>query len=157
MARNDSTDEWVERYADKLVRFAAIYTHDAALAPDIAQETFLELYRLEQRKGLRDLHPGWLYRVAQNKVRDYARRGMLSGRAMPPATGGASEEWETRVLVQDAMQHLSAIDQECLWLFYYLDLPIADIARLLGKEEKSVRGRLFRARRRFARVWGEDV
>lgn len=157
MADVSKVDLWVNAWGDKLVKFAALYTNDLHLAQDIAQETFIELHRLTLQRPTLDIHPGWLYRVARNKIRDYARRKMLSGNAVEPSAGTAvSEDWTIRVLVQDALVRLPRIDQECLWLFYYLDLPVDEISILLGIPSASVRGRLYRARRRFKAIWGDD-
>ncbi|MHB1955306.1 MAG: RNA polymerase sigma factor [Sulfobacillus sp.] len=157
MSEVSQVDAWVIAWGDKLVKFAALYTHDPDLAQDIAQETFIELYRLTLRQPDLDIHPGWLYRVARNKIRDYARRKMLSGKAASVSEGSAvSDGWTVRVLVQDALVRLSRMDQECLWLFYYLDLPVDEISSLLRIPPASVRGRLYRARRRFKAIWGDD-
>ena len=157
MSDVSKVDAWVKAWGDKLVKFAALYTNDSDLAQDIAQETFIELYRLALRQSALDIHPGWLYRVARNKIRDYARRKMLSGKAVAiPEGAAASDGWTIRVLVQDALVRLPRVDQECLWLFYYLDLPIDEISILLGIPPASVRGRLYRARRRFKAIWGDN-
>ncbi|PSR24878.1 MAG: hypothetical protein C7B46_20870 [Sulfobacillus benefaciens] len=157
MADVSKVDLWVKAWGDKLVKFAALYTNDSHLAQDIAQETFIELYRLALQRPTLDIHPGWLYRVARNKIRDYARRKMLSGNAVEPGEGTAvSQDWTIRVLVQDTLVRLSRSDQECLWLFYYLDLPVDEISIVLGIPPASVRGRLYRARRRFKAIWGDD-
>ncbi|MCL4351235.1 MAG: sigma-70 region 4 domain-containing protein, partial [Firmicutes bacterium] len=79
-----------------------------------------------------------------------------SGHAVGLSEGtAASDDWTIRVLVQDALVRLPRIDQECLWLFYYLDLPVDEISILLGIPPASVRGRLYRARRRFKAIWGD--
>ena len=103
-----------------------------------------------------ELTKSYVSQVARNKIRDYARRKMLSGKAAVLSEGAAtSDDWTIRVLVQDALIRLPQIDQECLWLFYYLDLPVDEISILLGIPSASVRGRLYRARRRFKAIWGD--
>ncbi len=60
-----------------------------------------------------------------------------------------------RVAVRRVMNQLSRVDQICLWLFYYGDWTIRDIANELGQTENAIKLRLLRARRRFRKLWEE--
>ena len=57
--------------------------------------------------------------------------------------------------VRDALARLKPEDRECLYLFYYAELPTAAIAAHLRLPAATVRSRLWRARRRFLAAWNE--
>lgn len=147
--------QWVDEWGKKLLGFAYLYTHDHALAQDVVQETFFKLYRWHHRYPHRTVTPGWLYRVLVREIVSVQRRPSLS---LAPLDDGdiASPQYQeplTKVAVQTALLRLPLRDQECLWLFYYLDWPVAKIADTLGLSPDTVRGRLFRARQRFKKIW----
>lgn len=70
----------VERYHPSLVRLAAIYVRDRAVAEEVAQETWLAMLRgldrFEQRSSLKT----WLFRILVNRART---RGKREGRSIP--------------------------------------------------------------------------
>lgn len=150
---------WVERFGDKLVQYATIYTGDADLAQDIAQDTFLALYRASRQHPEAVFHPGWLFRVAHNLIRSYGRRGLLRSYHDPGALSQVPDPHDSyhRILVHDTFRRLPPRDQECLAMFYYFDCTVEEMSQMLSIAPASVRGRLFRARRRFEAIWRDDA
>ena len=66
-----------------------------------------------------------------------------------PARGDRSEE---RLDIRRAIESLDEKTRLCTVLFYFEDMPIAEIARAVGIRECTVRTRLFRARERLRSV-----
>lgn len=147
--------QWVDEWGKKLLGFAYLYTHDHALAQDVVQETFFKLFRWHHRYPHRMVTPGWLYRVLVREIVSVQRRPSLSLTSLDDGdiASPQSQEPLTQLAVQTALLRLPLRDQECLWLFYYLDWPVAKIADTLGLSPDTVRGRLFRARQRFKKIW----
>jgi RNA polymerase sigma-70 factor (ECF subfamily) len=83
----------VEQHHPALVRLAAIYVRDRAVAEEVAQETWVALLRglsrFEQRSSLKT----WLFRILVNRART---RGKREGRSIPFSAmrqySGASDE-----------------------------------------------------------------
>ena len=158
---NDWISQWIAEWGDALARFVLSYTHDRELAQDIAQETFWRLYQWHEAHPHQTIHGGWLFTTARHLIIDAHRRRHL------PRNGGEGERIESpasamdqqivqRLAVQTVLDHLRPTDRECLWLFYYQSLSIAQIAQILQLSEAGVRVRLYRARKRFAQLWKED-
>lgn len=125
-------------------------------AQDIAQETFLRLYQEHDRFPNKPLSPGWLFSVARNLIRDAQRRSsrtIMQDPVEPPYH--AHDSVATRVAVQMTLDQMDPVDQQCLWLFYYGDYSIKQIAEALDLPPGAVKTRLYRARQKFAERWGE--
>ncbi len=145
---------WVDVWGKKLLGFATLYTRDYALSQDLVQETFFKLYRWHQRHPNDVIHPGWLYRVLSREIVTTRRRHPMTTQPIDDAsTLPTHESTDLRIEVQDTLLRLPLPDQECLWLFYYLDWPVSKIASALHVTPETVRGRLFRARQRFRDIW----
>lgn len=56
----------------------------------------------------------------------------------------------------EALRQLPLQDRTVLHLFYYEDLPVREIGRLLGKKESTVRTQLTRARDKLKAILKED-
>lgn len=152
---------WIDECGDKIAQFALALTKDSETAQDIAQETFLRLEQWHAAHPDRSVHVGWLYTTAHHLIVDHSRRhrpevSWEDYRGTMPHLSGFEADVATRLSVQDILDALPAADRECLFLFYYQDWSIAQIAHHLGVAEPAVRGRLFRARARFAQHWGGE-
>lgn len=127
-----------------MVRMAGIQE-----APDLVQQTFLQVYRrLEQFRG-RSRFTTWLYRIAINEVFQYRRRRIPvvgiatcdSGRPDP-----SPQRLEQAELLEKA---LSAIEDDLRLVFLMREvesLSYRDIANMLDVPEGTVASRLNRAR-----------
>jgi RNA polymerase sigma-70 factor (ECF subfamily) len=73
-------DALMDRHASAVLNFCANYTGDRAWAEDIAQESFVTVYRKCDafRRGARFLP--WVFTIARNRAIDFMRR---RGRPLP--------------------------------------------------------------------------
>lgn len=151
-------DAWIQQWGDKMTQFAYLRTHDRELAQDIAQEAFLRLYRYQEKHPDAVLTVGWLYTVTKNLVRD-AQRNKRSRITYPVPTvvhDSFNDSMSKHVEVQQVLDTMPDKDRECLWLFYYAEYSIQQIADRLHLSPAGVRTRLHRARRRFAKQWMKE-
>jgi RNA polymerase sigma-70 factor (ECF subfamily) len=134
-------------------------------AEDVTQEVFLIVYKAlpsynSERASLRT----WLAKLTVNACRAQRRRNFLS-RLWQRAGGyddaalevvdlsllGAPEDHalqsELRRLLGEALAQLRYEHRTALVLYYYLDLPCQEIARILDCPEGTVYSRLYYARR----------
>lgn len=149
---------WVENYGDKLVRYLWTYTHDAAIAQDLAQETFLRLYQESQRRPELEIKAGWLYTVARNLARDHLRHQKRSLSRSQAVAQSQTEDGDisVRLAVELMLDRLPESDRAVLLLFYYQDWTAEEIAAHYGRPAATVRSQLSRARDHFRRLWKED-
>jgi len=125
---------------------------------DVLQETFLKAIRA--LPGLVDAStfPAWLYRIAENTIRDHVRRKVrnrgklvftdaLDELRSPRDGEAAAESRELAEKLLAAIRDLPDRYREPLLLRHSRDLPYAEIGRILGITEKTVQVRIFRARK----------
>jgi RNA polymerase sigma-70 factor (ECF subfamily) len=131
-----------------LFRFAYRMTGSAADAEDIVQECFLQLLR-----------PGGSYDPARTPVRTYlfgiVRNQSLKRRTSPESAGENTHnmtpesmalQTELERVIANAVMQLPESQREVLILAHYEQLPLADIAGIVGIEVTAVKSRLQRAR-----------
>jgi RNA polymerase sigma-70 factor (ECF subfamily) len=142
-----------------LGRFAYLVAGDLDLARDLTQEAFLQA----AGRGLDLEAPAslpYLRAIVVNLWRRRFRRLAAEARALvrvgsvPPAAG--EEAVDDRDLVWRALRRLPPRIRVCLVLRYYEDLPVADIARELGRPEGTVRSWLSRGLARLAQEVERD-
>jgi len=117
---------------------------DRQAAEDAVQEAYVDLYRHWPLREP-DAALGWLRTTVLNRCRSLLRRRKVARLYTPPhQPPNASAEsdavlGEERSQVQQALRALPTRTREVLVLRYYLDLPFAEIAALLGITESSAR------------------
>ena len=135
---------------------------DRDLASDALQEAFL---RLHEQNGtpIRDVR-AWLLRVAQNWLRDVARRQRVAARPVEYLDYIAGPGHEPLSLIENKERHsqvreglaqLKIEDREVLVLRYALSWSSHRIADVLNTTSTAVDMRLSRARRRLAELLGK--
>lgn len=149
--------ELFEAHFARVFRYLDRMCGDPDLAGDLAQETFVRLYR---RGGLPDAPEAWLISVAANLLRNARstatrRRTLLEGARSddllgpPPRTPEGEAEAEcTRRQVRAALDRLPERERSLL-LLRAEGFSYAELARALGLHEASVGTLLARARRTF--------
>jgi RNA polymerase sigma factor (sigma-70 family) len=138
---------------------------DAALADDLAQETFVRVYR-----GLRGFRGGarigtWLHKIAYNVFLNHvARRGeerrqSVPGQAaagMPPdGLGAAAEAAVLRTDVERAMISLRPAEAAALTLSYVQHLSHEEIGDVLGCPVGTVKTHIARGKERLRGLLGD--
>lgn len=143
-----------------LFRYLNRLTGDPDVAADIAQEAFV---RLLQRPLPEADARRWLFTVATNLVRDWARAGERQRRLLRDSYGGPkpptrpdedAERLERIAAVREALDCLAPRDREIL-LMREEGFRYSEIAEVVGVAPGSVGTLLARALRRFADVYGE--
>ena len=165
----------VSRYRRELFNFLVRFTGDAALADDVFQEAFLQLYlsagAFDQERRLKP----WLFTIATNKARDAMRSRWRRHAAPLDATVSGDEEdrtsyadlmpsnipppeesllnLETRQAVQSIVNGMPENLRAVLVLAYFHELAYRDIADILRVPLGTVKSRLHAAVSYFARHW----
>jgi RNA polymerase sigma-70 factor (ECF subfamily) len=158
----DAFARLVERHADALVSYLARLTGSPEAAEDLAQDSFLRLYRTADRYREEGHFQAYLYRIATNLARSERRR-RLRWRALHPLLAastperlepGASRRLLGREMGEALERALAALSPKLrapILLHEIEGLPVADVARALGCRPGTVKSRLHRARKRLER------
>jgi RNA polymerase sigma factor (sigma-70 family) len=135
----------------------------AALAQDLAQESFLQLHRT----AWTELPPGearfWLYRVARNFAINEFRKGQTRYRlfehvvqVMRPRERNPEEEYEAQErqgIVLKMLQSLPEDQRAALLLREQEELSYREIGHVLNISESKVKIDIFRARTTLRELW----
>jgi RNA polymerase sigma-70 factor (ECF subfamily) len=157
-----SLTELVQRYQAPLVGYLTGIINDAERARDLAQETFLKIYRHAAVYRTTSRFTTWLFHIARNVARDELR----SRRRRPqlcsaeeqvidatPAHESMSDTVERREVVLRALGQLAARDRVLIILRDLQGCSYEEIAERTGLALGTVKSGLNRARQRF----GEKV
>ena len=165
---NSAFETLVQRYQARVFRLACRLTSDTE-APDVLQDTFLQVYRhLSSFRG-ESQFATWLYRIATNAAlmhrRATARRPAESLEAFLPrfdadgthaatpaqlqVASCADELLDRQTLAEKARDVIARLPDTYREAFVLRDLeemPTAHVAQVLGIESAAVRHRVPRAR-----------
>jgi RNA polymerase sigma factor (sigma-70 family) len=132
---------------DRLVRLAYVLTGSQAVAEDLVHDTFLRVY---PHLGELDEPGPYLRRSVVNACYSWHRRQHRERqvRIEPPVAALPDHDVE----MWDALARLSAARRTVLVLRYYLDLPEAEVAAILGWRIGTVKSATHRALRDLRRM-----
>ncbi len=153
---NRQFEEAYRLYVKAIFRFAYFKTSDNESALDIAQDTFLRYWKiLTAGHNIKD-PKAFLYFIAYGLVVDFYRK--KKHRAHVPLENIDEglifivDDLENKMddknqidFVLSKLRKLKDEYRDALLLYYIEDLPVADIARMLNKNENNVRVLIHRA------------
>lgn len=142
-------DDAVEQYGDMIYRICLTITGNAEDAKDAFQETFLRLVKNKDKITCEEHLKAWLIRVASNCAKSAA------GSTWNRTTQGFSKEAVCEKMVyeqkeKDLLEELHRLPKKysvVLYLYYYEEYSVREIAALLGKKENSIKTLLARGRK----------
>jgi RNA polymerase sigma-70 factor (ECF subfamily) len=135
------------------------------LAEDLTSETFLAAAHAVRRNPPPRLDVAWLIGVARHKLADYWRqqareqrslRTVSEDRAQPTET---DDPWDARLDAMRAGQTLAELAPQhrlVLTLRYVDDLPVAEVAAVMGRTLHATEALLVRARAAFRARYTTD-
>jgi RNA polymerase sigma-70 factor (ECF subfamily) len=145
----------VLRYQGPVFNAMLRMVRDRDDATDLTQNAFLKAHRELARFDGRHKFFSWLYRIAINEALNHLKRN----RRQEPLDGDfASDDRdpertlvgiETSQLVQDALMRVGPDSRAVLVLRHFHDCSYEEMALVLGIPEKTVKSRLFSARRQL--------
>ena len=133
------------QYAPAVYRLAYARTGSRADAEDVMQEVFLRLVKAGPDFDSEEHAKAWLLRVASNCANDLFRLPWRR-REEPLDENLSAPERPEEGSVTQAVLSLPARYRIPIHLYYYEGYSVAEIARILGRSEGTVKSRLFRAR-----------
>ncbi len=152
----ESAGAVIEKYSNMVYRLAYARTGSRHDADDIYQEVFLRYFRRKPVFDSEEHRKAWLLRVTVNCSNSFLsapwqRRTMGLPEDLP-YEGGRKDHLD----LHSKLQMLPAKYRGVIHLFYYEELSVEEIARILHRKPSTVRTQLVRARQRLARILKEE-
>jgi len=166
-------EELVLRYQDRLVGFFFHLFHDRPIAEDMAQETFLRIFRSRERYEPTARFSTWLFRIAHNlasnqkrgssRLREISLASSSDAYNLQPNEKNLAEKsalmpsrqldsLEMRDVVRMAIEELSERQRTAVVLHKFEEMSYEEIGEVMGLGTVAVKSLLSRARIRLKEV-----
>ena len=135
-------------------RFVRFKINSKADADDILQEVYITAYQKFTQLKNRDSFKAWIISIARNKCNDYFRR-IANQFEIPLEELTELHQSDSRYgtaeinLVRDTIELLGDKDKQILYLFFWKEMPQAEIAEKLNVPIGTVKSRLHTAKQNF--------
>jgi len=154
----------VERYKDLVFTLAIRMLKHREEAEEVSQDTFIKVFRsLNKFKGDSKFST-WIYKVAYNTCLDRLKKHKRAQHvvAIDEYTEhqvmtidnalDAMEKEERRQAIQGCLQQLPSDDSALLTLYYFEELSLEEIAKIVGLTANNVKVKLFRSRKKLTSI-----
>ena len=168
--RREGQDEMVCRYAERVFTMIVRQVGDVMDAQELTQDTFIRAFsRIDSYDANRASLSTWLCRIAYRLTLDFQKRRRpmivsiensqteqadISETLLEAELSTGREERIERL--EQLMDELPDDEQMLLTLYYYDDLPLAEIAYITGIEAGPLAKRLYRIRRKLYKKLKDD-
>lgn len=159
--RKDVFEQLYRRYHRPAYLYVLTLCKNPELAEDLVADAFVKAYL-----SLPDEVPSfpyWLLRVSKNLWIDHLRKEKhRAGSEIPEclAADGTPEDAlflkERNAALYRNIAEMRQEEQELLTLFYFVGLPVKDLASLTGDSQGNVKIKLYRARQKLKRRMEEN-
>lgn len=153
-ARAATFDALYEQEYANIAGYCYLLVRDEELARDLTQEAFARL--LARWVGVREPRP-FLFHVVTNLARDVWRRDKRNRAALTVlASQPDLDEAPPDGGVRDAVARLPQPHRTVVELYYYADLPVAEVAAAVRRPTGTTKRLLSEARAMLAEALGDD-
>jgi RNA polymerase sigma-70 factor (ECF subfamily) len=148
-ARTADFEDLIGPHLEAGYRTALAITRDPYAAQDVVQEAAMKAWR-----KLGQLHSGvsarpWFLAIVANESRSMRRGRWWSVVRMPHIESGDRNLETDSIDVRRALSGLPPDDRLVLFLHFYLDLPLEEVAVVLGLSAAGAKTRVYRATRKL--------
>ncbi|MBL4699996.1 RNA polymerase sigma factor [bacterium AH-315-I18] len=156
--------ELVVRYQRPVRSFLLKLSGSTYVADDIAQETFVRVFKYAKRYDPQFKMITWLLTIARRLWLNQLRRKdnqtrntsyeLMSESSLGPAMKMQRKDQldHTRKLLSEAMTHLTEPQRTALVLFHQQELPVGEVAKVMKMPEGTVKSHLHRARAALRKI-----
>lgn len=148
---NGRAEMILTRFGDSILRYAYTYLHNMSDAEEVLQDTLVQFLKTAPEFESENHEKAWLLRVAANLSKNRIRYNKL--RETDELNEElVTEEREDLSFVWEAVKSLPVKYREVIHLFYHEGYQTAQIAKVLGRNESTVRSDLRRGREKLKEV-----
>ncbi|MBE7941682.1 MULTISPECIES: RNA polymerase sigma factor [Ramlibacter] len=138
---------WVREHYRFLLRAAWALTGSRATAEDVVQDCFASAWKNREQLREASLARAWLFQIMRRSAWRYLAPGLVSlDDVTLPEAAAPDAALDERLDVVRALARLAPIHREVLVLYYFDDMPTAQMAEALEVAPGTVLSRLSRAR-----------
>ena len=167
-------NDLMERHGERLFHYLIRSLQNEDEAADLAQETFVRVYRNRAKFNPAQKFSTWLYAIASNLVKDCYRHrirhpqvsldaqneqtGSEFGERFADAAASPSEAMQTSERAEAVRNAVAALPEELrtpLILAEYEERSQAEIGEILGCTAKAVETLIYRARKHLREALGQ--
>jgi RNA polymerase sigma-70 factor, ECF subfamily len=152
------------RHNVRVFRFLLRIISDEAMAEDLLNEAFVDVWRHAGRFEGRSRASTWILAIARHKALGSLRRRsfdeldddigeMIEDPADDPET--VMQKTDLGAIMRDCLKQLSSAHREVIDLVYYHEQSIDEVAQITGLPRNTVKTRVFYARKRMTELMCE--
>lgn len=151
----------VGRHQVRLFRFLMRLVRDEAMAEELSNEVFMEVWRNAGRYEGRSQVGTWILSIARNRAVSRLRKRREVAWDEDSSAEIADEQDTPDVTAQKAdkgqalrrcLDRLSTEHREIVDLVYYQEMSVAEVAEIVGIPQNTVKTRLFYARKKLSEL-----
>ena len=144
-------NQWVREHYRFLLRSAWGLTGSRAIAEDVVQDCFTSAWKYRRQLRQPELARAWLFRIMRRHVLRHVVPNPQQldenyGEFEAAESHASGERLDNQLDVVQALSRIAPIHREVLVLFYFDDMPTAQMAEALDIAPGTVLSRLSRAR-----------
>lgn len=157
---------WIDTYQNLIFSICYKFTGNYFDAEDLTQDTFLSAYKNISKFDGRN-EKAWLARIATNKCLDYRKKSTRSEVptqeeffAAQPQAQNSDDNCETLCMQKLVLEELKRCCEtlkppyaEIAEKYFYQEMSIGEIARTLGKNQKTVQTQVYRAKAMLRKLY----
>lgn len=146
----------VEKYFNMIYKLALSQTGEKEHAEDVTSDVFLKFISTDKEFETEEHIKAWLIRVTINRSKSIFSNSWFK-KTVPLEDNITVEMPESESEVYEAVLSLPQKYRAVIHLFYYEELPVAQIAKYMKINESTVRSQLHRGREMLkTKLKGED-
>lgn len=145
----------VDDFSNMVYRIAFNNLINKSDSEDVAQEVFISLFKYRRKFNTSEDLKAWLIRVTVNKCKNINKSSRIKTN-VPLENANNVIETEYHSLTEELSQ-LDYIDRTIIYLFYYEQYTIAEIAKILKKNKNTIGSRLRRAREKLKLIIEDEL
>ncbi|WP_456272319.1 sigma-70 family RNA polymerase sigma factor [Bacillus sp. AK031] len=149
-------DEIMRNYGQDILQLVFSYVHNQTIAEDLTQEIFVKCYKNLHTYNRKSKLKTWLWRIAINHSKDYLKSWynnkvvFTETEATDRQSGKSVEESVIRQEEDEelagAVMNLPVQYREVIYLYYFEEMQIKEIAKVTEQKTNTVKTRLRRAK-----------